>query len=60
MSVIEGQDPIASATDRNSAMTRALLRAWREVDRKEQEMLRRITFADLVASLKGETEMYYI
>jgi len=37
-----------------------LLRVWREVDRKEQDMLRRITFADLVASLKGETEMYYI
>jgi Rrf2 family protein len=60
MSVIEGQEPIASATNKNSAMTRALLRVWREVDRKEQEMLRRITFADLVASLKGETEMYYI
>jgi Rrf2 family protein len=57
---IEGQEPISSSTNKNSPITRVLLRAWREVDRKKQDMLRRITLADLVANLKGETEMYYI
>jgi Rrf2 family protein len=61
MSVIEGPETIATATNKNSAITRVLVRAWREVGRKQQDMLRRITFADLAANLKGETEqMYYI
>jgi Rrf2 family protein len=61
MAVIEGQEPIASSTNKSSGITRVLQRTWREADRKKQDMLNRITFADLVANLKGETEqMYYI
>jgi Rrf2 family cysteine metabolism transcriptional repressor len=61
MVAIEGQESITSSTNKTSSITRVLQRAWREIDRKEQDMLRRITFADLMANLKGETEqMYYI
>jgi Rrf2 family protein len=61
MATVEGQEPNTSSTNKSSGVARVLQRVWREVDRKKQDMLRRITFADLVANLKGETEqMYYI
>lgn len=61
MVVIEGQETITSATSSNSPIVRVLLRTWRQIDAKEQAMLRSITFADLVAQLKGGAEqMYYI
>jgi Rrf2 family protein len=61
MSVIEGQEEITSATSSNSPVSRVLLKAWREIDEQEREMLRATTFADLTDRLKDETEqMYYI
>ncbi|MEX2137725.1 MAG: Rrf2 family transcriptional regulator [Pirellulales bacterium] len=61
MSVIEGQEPINSATTTISPVSRVLLKTWREIDEQEREMLRSITLADLADRLKDETEqMYYI
>jgi Rrf2 family protein len=61
MSTIEGQEEITSATSSNSPVSRVLLKAWREINDQEREMLRAITLADLVDRLKDETEeMYYI
>jgi Rrf2 family cysteine metabolism transcriptional repressor len=61
MSVIEGQEPITSATSSNSPVSRVLLRAWREIDEQQRDSLRAITFADLADQLKDEAEqMYYI
>src|SRR6185503_1180821 len=47
MGVIEGQEPITSAASNNSPLSRVLLKAWREIDEAEREMLRSITFAEL-------------
>jgi DNA-binding IscR family transcriptional regulator len=42
-------------------VSRVLLKAWREIDDQEREMLRSTTFADLADRLKDEAEqMYYI
>src|SRR5687767_10305354 len=61
MSVIEGQEPINSATSSNSPVSRVMLRAWREIDEQQRNSLRAITFADLADQLKDEAEqMYYI
>jgi Rrf2 family protein len=61
MGVIEGQEPITSATTTNSPVSRVLLKAWREIDEEEREMLRSTTFAGLAEQLKDAAEqMYYI
>jgi Rrf2 family protein len=61
MSVIEGQETITSATTTNSPVSRVLLKAWREIDEEEREMLRSTTFAALAEQLKNAAEqMYYI
>jgi Rrf2 family protein len=61
MGVIEGQESINSATTHNSPVSRVLLSAWREIDEHQRDMLRSITFADLVDRLKDHAEqMYYI
>jgi len=61
MAVIEGQEEITSATSSNSPVSRVLLKAWREIDDQEREVLRSTTFADLADRLKDEAEqMYYI
>jgi Rrf2 family protein len=61
MSVIEGQEPINSATTTESPVSRVLLKIWREIDEQEREILRSITLADLADRLKDATEqMYYI
>ncbi|MDZ4820472.1 MAG: Rrf2 family transcriptional regulator [Planctomycetota bacterium] len=61
MGTIDGNEPINTSTSSDSPISRVLLRAWRTVAAKEHEMLKEITFADLVARLKGEVEqMYYI
>ena len=61
MSVIEGQETITSATTTGSPVSRVLLKAWREIDEAEREMLRSITFGDLTERLRDATEqMYYI
>ena len=61
MSVIEGQEPINSATTTDSPVSRVLLKIWREIDERERQILRSITLADLADRLRDETEqMYYI
>ena len=61
MTVIEGQEPVTSATTNKSPISRVLLRAWQEIDQQERETLQSITCADLADRLKGEAEqMYYI
>ena len=50
-----------SSAELASPATRALTEAWAEVAQIEQEMLASISFADLLARVKDETEnMYYI
>ncbi len=61
MTVVEGQDALPDPSSAQTATRRALLRAWRDVATAEFEMLREITFAELVQRAKGELEqMYYI
>lgn len=62
MSVIEGTESgPTTTTAANSPTAKVLLRAWKEVSDREQELLKQTTFADLVEQAKGEAEsMYYI
>lgn len=53
-------DP-ASNVSQETMASRTLLQAWRDVLAVEREMLAAISFADLVARVRGQTEqMYYI
>ena len=61
MSVIEGQEPITSATSSNSPVSRVLLPLGAKSTSSSANSLRSITFADLADHLKDEAEqMYYI
>ena len=62
MTVVDAQlTQAASSATRNTATTRVLQRAWKEVASKERELLEDVTFAGLVERLKGAPEgMYYI
>ncbi|MFV1965657.1 MAG: Rrf2 family transcriptional regulator, partial [Pirellulaceae bacterium] len=62
MAVSEGQvSDLATNASKNTPTARALMGAWREVASVEREMLESITFADLVARVRGQTDnMYYI
>ncbi|HEX4130033.1 MAG TPA: Rrf2 family transcriptional regulator [Pirellulales bacterium] len=62
MQIIEGPDesPETGASN-DSQAARVLRRCWREVSAKEQEMLREITFAELIERARRQNEnMYYI
>ena len=62
MGVIEGQPgELTSYATAETASSRTLLAAWRDVDEVQSEMLHSTTFADLVERVRGRTEkMYYI
>ena len=54
---LEGQSPATT----NTPHSRLLWRAWKHVARAQQEMLDKITFAELVEKVKSTNEsMYYI
>src|SRR5262245_63772047 len=63
MAVIEGQEtePTSTSTASQSATGRVLSQAWRQIWREQHETLHSITFGDLVARVKRQSEnMYYI
>ena len=63
MKVVEGQDPELTSTNLalNSPTARVLTDAWQEIAQVHYDMLRSITFADLVEQVKREAEnMYHI
>ena len=61
MTVIEGQEPLSTATTGNSPISRVLMGAWRAVAAQEQAMLQSITFAELVLRSQADAQqMYYI
>ena len=59
MAVAEGQEKLPDPSGAESATLKTLLRAWREVAIARHEMLRDITFADLVRRASGEVEQMY-
>ena len=62
MSVIDGQDnENVTTTNSRSPTARVLLNAWRDVLRVEHDALYAISFGDLVARIKRQSEnMFYI
>ena len=62
MAVSEGPvSELASSAAKETAATHTLLNARRQVAAVEREMLDSISFADLVARVRGQTDtMYYI
>jgi Rrf2 family protein len=62
MAVIEGQDAeLSTAGTIKSPTTRVLVDAWREISQVEHDALYAITFGDLVARIKRQSEnMFYI
>jgi Rrf2 family protein len=64
MEVIEGgtaENGKPSSASPDSPAVKALVAAWREVDRVEREMLRGISFAELLEKARQQDEqMYYI
>lgn len=62
MSVIDGRnDDVSSNAASDTPISRALLDVWRDVARRQHELLEAITFADLVERAQGpEKDMYYI
>ncbi|HZZ26962.1 MAG TPA: Rrf2 family transcriptional regulator [Pirellulales bacterium] len=59
MSVADGKERLPNPAGAKSPTRRALLKAWRDVALARQEMLRDITFADLVQRAGGEVEQMY-
>ena len=62
MGVIEGKaHTIKSNAQRETPVSRTLLKVWNSAAKQQDEMLRSITFADLVQKLARQTDnMYYI
>ena len=62
MAMSEGSaNELTSNASVSTPVSQALLSLWRQVAAKEQQMLDRVTFADLVAQTEGsEQKMYYI
>jgi Rrf2 family protein len=62
MTVVDAQlGQFTTSATKNTATTRVLQRAWKEVASQERELLRGLTFADMADRLKGAPEgMYYI
>ena len=62
MSVIEVQDePIGSSASSESTVAKVLQSAWQEVAEVQNEMLRSITFAELIQRAQQQAEnMFYI
>lgn len=62
MAVIEGPNAsaVASSASPHSVAAKTLGHVWNEIAEVEREMLRRITFAELLERCKREESMYYI
>lgn len=62
MTVVDPQlAQVQTSATRSTPTTRALHRTWKDVAASQRELLAGVTFADLVAQLKGSPEgMYYI
>ncbi len=61
MSVVDGQEKLPNPATAKSPTRRALLGAWRDAAVAQQEVLRDLTFAELVHRSSGEVEaMYHI
>ncbi len=62
MHVIDGaEEPILSSASPDSVPAKVLCAAWQEVADVQQEMLRSITFAELIERARQRSEnMYYI
>jgi Rrf2 family protein len=62
MAAMEGQpSPLTANASHETPGLRALLQAWNEVCHVQQQMLSKITLAELVERVRGETEsMYFI
>jgi Rrf2 family protein len=62
MAAIEGQPaPLSANASNETPGSRALLQTWNEVCQIQTQMLSKITLADLVERVRGETEsMYFI
>ncbi|HTQ39736.1 MAG TPA: Rrf2 family transcriptional regulator [Pirellulales bacterium] len=59
MAVADGKEKLPNPAAAKSPTRRALLKAWRDVAISRQEMLRDISFADLVQRASGEVEQMY-
>jgi Rrf2 family protein len=59
MAVVDGHEKLPNPASAKNPARRALLRAWREVAISRDEMLRDITFAELVQRATGEVEQMY-
>jgi Rrf2 family protein len=59
MAVVDGQEKLPNPAAAKNPTRRALLRAWRDVAMSRDEMLRDITFAELVQRASGEVEQMY-
>ena len=62
MTVIEGQDSeVSGAVAANTPTARVLVEAWREIAQVQHDALYAITFGELVARIKRQSEnMFYI
>ncbi len=61
MAVVDGQEKLPNPATAKTPTRRALLRAWRDAAVAQQEVLRDLTFAELVQRSSGEVEaMYHI
>jgi DNA-binding IscR family transcriptional regulator len=61
MTVIEGNDFEISTSVDSTPAARVLVDAWREVSQAQRDALYGITFGDLVARIKQDSEnMFYI
>ena len=61
MSVVDGQEKLPNPASAKSPTRRSLLRAWRDAAVAQQDVLRDLTFAELVQRSSGEVEaMYHI
>jgi len=63
MNVIEGPRDagLATSASPDSIAAKVLMRTWRDITEREQTILEEITFADLVARARRQSEnMYYI
>ncbi len=59
MAVVDGREKLPNFAAAKSPTRRALLKAWRDVAVSQQEVLRDITFAELVQRASGEVEQMY-
>jgi Rrf2 family protein len=59
MAVVDGKEKLPNPAGAKSPTRRALLKAWRDAELARQELLRDLTFAELVQRASGEVEQMY-